>query len=918
MISLSGTPNPSAAVDATATAASVSSDPRVTGDVPVIATRIPDGAMCLLRCLVVCDLADSTALFERLGDQRAAELIRRHDRLVRDLIRQHGGQEIDKTDGFLAMFERPVQAVGFALACQRTLRGFSADEGVILAARIGIHVGEVVVWQNTAEDIAKGAKPIEVEGLVKPVAARLMGLALPGQILLSGVAYSIAHRAEGELGAVLARLRWRTHGRFSFKGIPDAVPVFEVGEDGVAPLRAPAWSGKAHRETPIWRRPLMVGLQIAVLLTLLAVPVWQLLRPQPAIAFSERDWVVVADLRNLTDDRRFDDALHEAFRIGLEQSRHVNLLSDLQVDAVLERMHLQPNVAVDRAIGSEVARREGARALILTTLAEVGGRVRFTAEVVDPVTQATVYSESADGTGVASVLPAVDRVNRALRGRLGEALASVTQDSMPLEQVATANFDALRAYTMGLQAKRANHFNDALALLRQAINTDPEFGRARIELAALLAENGDQAGALLELHRAIEKPDRLSVRDRLHAEASIANLTDTPLKIIERWRLLANLYPYDFRAQGSLGYNLWYFGNRYDDAIRAVQHNVHPANPRRGLGHYLLGQLYMGQERFDQAIEQFRASEEMGRRFENTAFASAYAARDEFALARRTLARGRASGSVYSQFGRMLTSATFKLDQGDWDGAQKDLASTQDWPDMTDSLRQSMSGVQLSLASLAENPETFHGLLVEHLDHLEAVRIPATDRIWYTDHHQRLLLVAWLAARAGADTVAHRAMSLIDPELKIQEYPILWQWHDMVVAELLRAEGKADAAVEKLRAIASDDDRLFVVRVSLVGALAADGQHGAALSEARLLTERRGRAYAETSTSMMLVPLNVAYSRLGWLIQAEQAIELGQADVAAAALERFAHVWPTSQLPAPLGERLSTTRNALATLPAAQ
>ena len=37
----------------------------------------------VLRTLVLCDLADSTALVERLGDQRAAELLRRHDRLAR-------------------------------------------------------------------------------------------------------------------------------------------------------------------------------------------------------------------------------------------------------------------------------------------------------------------------------------------------------------------------------------------------------------------------------------------------------------------------------------------------------------------------------------------------------------------------------------------------------------------------------------------------------------------------------------------------------------------------------------------------------------------------------------------------------------------------------------------------------------------
>ena len=177
----------------------------------------------LLRTLVLCDLVDSTALVERLGDRRAAELFRRHDRLARSLVHQYGGREIDKTDGFLMMFERPIQAVAFALDYQRGLQQLDEEPASALRARIGIHVGDVVAWDNAPEDIAKGAKPVEVEGLVKPITSRLMQLALPGQILLSGIAYQLAHRAQDELGDCAATALWRTHGRYRFKGLPDPI-----------------------------------------------------------------------------------------------------------------------------------------------------------------------------------------------------------------------------------------------------------------------------------------------------------------------------------------------------------------------------------------------------------------------------------------------------------------------------------------------------------------------------------------------------------------------------------------------------------------------------------------------------------------------------------------------------------------------
>jgi putative peptide modification system cyclase len=246
-----------------------------------------------VRTLLVCDLADSTALLERLGDSAAADLIRQHDRVARDLLHRHGGREIDKTDGFLALFERPVEAVAFALDYQRALRTLSDERRQRLRARVGIHIGEVVLWENAAGDIADGAKPVDVEGLAKPVAARLMALALPGQVLLSGIAFSLAQRAASELPG--REVRWLTHGRYRFKGVPSPMLVHEVGETGLAPLHAPPSTAKAERDVPLWRKPGVLTLEAILIAIAIAVPIALTLRAPPAIAFGERDWVVVGD-----------------------------------------------------------------------------------------------------------------------------------------------------------------------------------------------------------------------------------------------------------------------------------------------------------------------------------------------------------------------------------------------------------------------------------------------------------------------------------------------------------------------------------------------------------------------------------------------------------------------------------------------
>lgn len=211
----------------------------------------------VLKTLLVSDLVGSTRLTESLGDRAAAELNQRHDRLARDLLAAHEGREIDKTDGFLHLFERPLDALRYALEYHLGLRRLSQEEDLEVQARVGIHVGEVLLRENPPEDVARGAKPLEVEGLAKPMTGRLMSLAGGGQTLLTRGAFDLARR--GAVGALDDEpLSWLAHGGYLFQGVAEPIEVFEVGREGMAPLAPPADSAKVRRVVeqttiPGWR-----------------------------------------------------------------------------------------------------------------------------------------------------------------------------------------------------------------------------------------------------------------------------------------------------------------------------------------------------------------------------------------------------------------------------------------------------------------------------------------------------------------------------------------------------------------------------------------------------------------------------------------------------------------------------------------
>jgi predicted ATPase/class 3 adenylate cyclase/Flp pilus assembly protein TadD len=184
--------------------------------------------------MVFTDLVDSTRTGEALGDVRAAALWSEHDRRARSLFAQRGGREINRTDGFFLLFDSVADASAFA----REYHDSIAELG--LTARVAVHAAPLIVRENTPEDVALGAKPIEVEGVGIALTARVMSLARGGQTLLTPPARAALGNAIFETAAV------RSHGHYRLKGIEDPVELFELAARD-ASFQPPADADKAYR-----------------------------------------------------------------------------------------------------------------------------------------------------------------------------------------------------------------------------------------------------------------------------------------------------------------------------------------------------------------------------------------------------------------------------------------------------------------------------------------------------------------------------------------------------------------------------------------------------------------------------------------------------------------------------------------------
>ena len=130
---------------------------------------LPSGTVTFLFT----DIEGSTRLLRRLGE-RYAEVVGRHDRLVRAACVSHGGREIStQGDAFFVAFPRAADAVAAAVQVQRTLAAERWPEGAGVRVRMGLHTGEPVVGAT------------DYVGLAVHRAARICALGHGGEILLS-------------------------------------------------------------------------------------------------------------------------------------------------------------------------------------------------------------------------------------------------------------------------------------------------------------------------------------------------------------------------------------------------------------------------------------------------------------------------------------------------------------------------------------------------------------------------------------------------------------------------------------------------------------------------------------------------------------------------------------------------------------
>ena len=260
---------------------------------------------------------------------------------------------------------------------------------------------------------------------------------------------------------------------------------------------------------------------------------------------SAKDSLILADFVNHTGDPVFDTTLNQALQIDLEQSPVINIVSQEHLVQSMKYLGKTTDTQLTPAIAREIGEREGVKAILTGTIANLGKEYVITLTAQNTATGDEIVSEQAQAPDKEHVLDALGKAAAAMRGKLGEDLASIKKLDTPFGQATTPSLEAFRAYALGDRAHvQARNIPEAEGHYLRAAELDPNFAMAYARLGVVYVNSGQVNKANMYFAKAYALSKHVSERERLYITGHyFQNVTGDIPKVIETLQESIQTYP---------------------------------------------------------------------------------------------------------------------------------------------------------------------------------------------------------------------------------------------------------------------------------------------------------------------------------------------------------------------------------------
>ncbi|MGH9498251.1 MAG: winged helix-turn-helix domain-containing protein [Terriglobales bacterium] len=236
------------------------------------------------------------------------------------------------------------------------------------------------------------------------------------------------------------------------------------------------------------RRFFIVG-TVVLLIAVGAVATIRLVFAGPVL--TESDIILQANFVNATGDPVFDNSLDKALETKLTESPFLSVFPEASVRAAMGMMRHQPTERVTKALGIEICKRNGLKAVVVPEIAAFGSSYLLTLDAIDARSEKSIARRQEQAESKDKVIAALGKAAAGLRKQLGESLGSLEKYDAPLDLATTSSLEALEAYRAGQIQFRSGKTREAIPYFERAVELDPQFCSAYAMLGHSYFSIGD-------------------------------------------------------------------------------------------------------------------------------------------------------------------------------------------------------------------------------------------------------------------------------------------------------------------------------------------------------------------------------------------------------------------------------------------
>jgi tetratricopeptide (TPR) repeat protein/predicted Ser/Thr protein kinase len=287
--------------------------------------------------------------------------------------------------------------------------------------------------------------------------------------------------------------------------------------------------------------------------------------------------VLIADIQNKTGDPVFDGALEQLLGIGLEEAPFISIYSRGQARELLAKLDPDAGNSLSSKNAQLLGRREGINIVVSGWITQSDKGYAISAWALDPVKSERIGEASESIEAKADVLKAVQSLATDLMSDLGDIPAESTI-ALSRETFTASSLEAMKLYANAQDLAVLGKDEEAIPVYLEAIQKDPNLGRAYAGLAVVYRNRRRYDEANKYYEKAMSLLDQMTDREKIRTRGGYYFLNKNYKQAIREYSALKEQYPAD--NAGGTNIPLAYFYTR--DMQRALEAGQDTVDQRPG------------------------------------------------------------------------------------------------------------------------------------------------------------------------------------------------------------------------------------------------------------------------------------------------------------------------------------------------